>query len=106
MSFWADLLYSLLEKPYHSWKERNHMKIIIGLILILIGAAVGIYLGFWVMFIGGIVQIINACQNHPVLASGIAVGALRILFATIIGFASFFLFLATGAGFIHSGLKK
>jgi hypothetical protein len=81
------------------------MKIVLGLGLILIGVAVGVYLGFWIMFIGGIVQIINAVQIQPVHAWSIAVGMLRILGAAIVGFGSFFLFLATGFGFVKSGLK-
>ena len=78
------------------------MKIVLGLSLIVIGLAVGIYLGFWVMFIGGIVQIIDAVQIHPVHAGSIALGMLRIFGAAIIGFGSFFLFLATGVGLIKS----
>jgi len=57
------------------------MKGIVGLILIGVGVILGIYVGVWVLFIGGILQIAQSVQ--PVNAVGIAWGIIRILFSWI-----------------------
>jgi len=59
------------------------MKKILGMALILTGIALGVYFGLWVMFIGGIVQIINALS--PLEAMSIAFGVVKIIFASLIG---------------------
>lgn len=73
-----------------------------GLALIVLGLVVGLWLGVWVMFIGGIVQIVNTVQVHPVHARGIAVGLVRILGASIVGFFSFTLLFFSWLGLIFS----
>jgi hypothetical protein len=81
------------------------MKMALGLVLLVLSVAVGLWLGVCVMFIGGVVQIINAVQVHPVHAIDIAVGLVRILGASIVGFLSFFFLFLTGLGFIRSAIK-
>jgi hypothetical protein len=61
------------------------MKTLIGIILIFAGIALGLYVGVWLMFIGGVVQVIEAIKATPVEAMGIAVGALRVLAAGVVG---------------------
>ena len=46
------------------------MKKIIGILIAIAGIALGIYVGVWLMFIGGIVQIVNSI--NPVNGLGIA----------------------------------
>ena len=58
------------------------MKKIIGILIVIVGIALGIYVGAWLMFIGGITQIVNSI--NPVL--GIALGIARIVFCEIGGF--------------------
>ena len=60
------------------------MKKIIGIIIAILGIAGGIYVGFWLMFVGGISQIINSI--NPVDGFGIAIGIARIVFCEIGGF--------------------
>lgn len=60
------------------------MKEIIGIIIAILGIAGGIYVGFWLMFIGGISQIINSI--NPVDGLGIAIGIAKIVFCEIGGF--------------------
>ena len=60
------------------------MKIFIGIIIAILGIALGIYVGFWLMFVGGISQIINSI--NPVNGFGIAIGIARIVFCEIGGF--------------------
>ena len=82
------------------------MKVIIGLVLLVLSVIIGLWLGVWVMFIGGIVQIINAVQVHPVHAVDIAIGLFRIFGAGIVGFFSFMVLFAAGLGFLDSGVKS
>ena len=60
------------------------MKKIIGIIMAILGIAGGIYVGFWLMFVGGISQIINSI--NPVDGLGIAIGIAKIVFCEIGGF--------------------
>lgn len=60
------------------------MKKIIGIIIAILGIAGGIYVGFWLMFVGGISQIINSI--NPVDGLGIAIGIAKIVFCEIGGF--------------------
>lgn len=61
------------------------MRALLGIILILAGVALGIYLGLWLMFVGGIIAIVNAIQADPINGSTIAWGIVRIIFASFIG---------------------
>lgn len=60
------------------------MKKFIGIIIAILGIALGIYVEFWLMFVGGISQIINSI--NPVDGFGIAIGIARIVFCEIGGF--------------------
>ena len=57
---------------------------IIGILIAIVGIALGIYVGVWLMFIGGITQIVNSI--NPVNGLGIAFGIVRIIFGGIGGF--------------------
>jgi hypothetical protein len=57
------------------------MKKIIGILIAIVGIALGIYVGAWLMFIGGIMQIVNSI--NPVNVLGIELGIARIVFCEI-----------------------
>lgn len=57
------------------------MKKIIGILIEIAGIALGIYVGVWLMFVGGIVQIINSI--NPTNGLGIALGIVRIVFCEV-----------------------
>ena len=59
------------------------MKKIIGILIAIVGIALGIYVGAWLMFIGGITQIVNSI--NPVNGLGIALGIAKIIFCEIGG---------------------
>jgi len=61
------------------------MKEIIGVILILGGIVLGLYVGVWLMFIGGIVQVLEQVRAENLEAIKIAYGIARIMFAGLIG---------------------
>ncbi|OHA15815.1 MAG: hypothetical protein A3A10_00635 [Candidatus Tagabacteria bacterium RIFCSPLOWO2_01_FULL_42_9] len=86
-------------------KEKEKMKILLGIVLILAGIALGIYVGFWLLFVGGIMTIINAIEADPVSATSIAWGAIKIIFAGATGGLSFCALALPGIAFLKSGLK-
>lgn len=56
------------------WKK------VAGVLLILAGIAFGLYVGVWLMFVGGIVQIIDTLKAG-IEGKEIALGIVRIVFA-------------------------
>lgn len=61
------------------------MKLFFGLLLIIGGIALGLYVGFWVMFIGGIVGLVNIVKNGAYEAMPIALNIAKIIFAIGVG---------------------
>ncbi len=60
------------------------MRKIIGNLIMVIGVLGGLYLGIWVMFIGGITQFISSV-TPVIIPSGIAIGIFRIMGSGIVG---------------------
>ncbi len=62
-------------------------KRVLGIVLIVVGVGVGIYVGFWLMFVGGIIGLIQVVQNISagVDALEVALNIGKILFASFIG---------------------
>ena len=60
------------------------MNKIIGALIIVIGVFAGLYVGIWVLFIGGIIQVIEAIRATELLAMPIALGIARVLFASFV----------------------
>lgn len=63
-------------------------------LLILIGAiALGLYVGVWVMFIGGIIGLVEAfvaMMDGVVMAKLIGISIVKMIFASVVGFGSFY----------------
>lgn len=78
------------------------MKIIGGLLLVIAGVLFGVYVGLWVCFVGGIVQIIDAIKATPVEALDIALGIVRILVAGVAGGVSAFVAILPGLALINA----
>lgn len=72
------------------------MKKIIGKLLIIIGVVLGLYLGLWQMFIGGILCIARSIDNGSVTATLIAWNVIKIILAMPIGTSVFSIL--TGSG--------
>jgi hypothetical protein len=47
----------------------------------IVGLFGAFYTGLWLMFVGGIIQIVDACKVTPTDSAGIAWGIVRIIFA-------------------------
>ncbi len=61
------------------------MKNLFGVVFIAGGIILGFYLGIWVLFIGGIVDVIGQIQAPVLEAKGLAIGIAKVLFAGFIG---------------------
>lgn len=73
------------------------VKFILGVLLILTGIAVGVYVGVWVMFVGGIKEVVDGFNVEPNAdSSKIAWGVVRVVFASTVGV--FVGFIIGGAG--------
>ncbi len=80
------------------------LRSILGVLLIVGGMLLGLYVGLWVCFIGGIVQIVNAIKND-VNAMGIAIGIVKIVFAGFSGILTFVITSAIGASMLKRKRK-
>lgn len=78
------------------------MKAVLGIILILASIVGGLYVGLWLCFVGGIVQVIEAIKATPVEAMDIGIGLLRVASSAIAGWGSFFIGFFGGAALIGS----
>lgn len=57
------------------------MKKIISVLIIIISISLGLYVGVWLLFAGGIIQIVNSI--NPLNGGGIALGIVKIIFCEI-----------------------
>lgn len=70
---------------------------LIGILIIIASIAFGLYVGLWVFFIGGIVEVVEAFKATPVEAMGVALGLLKVVLASTVGSAVAFMGAAFGA---------
>ena len=65
------------------------MRAIIGILLFILAICAGLYVGVWLCFIGGIVQIIEEIRAEELSALSVAIGVARIFFAGLAGWITF-----------------
>lgn len=80
------------------------MKTVIGLSMIICGIALGIYVGIWICFIGGICQIIEQVKAETLVPMTVALGVLKIMGAGLVGLLSA-IFLVVPGGAMLAGDK-
>ena len=78
-------------------------QLILGILVILAGIALGLWLGIWVCFVGGIVDVVTSFQNFdintfPVLQ--FAWGLVKMVIATFVGWGSFLICTVFGGSLI------
>lgn len=61
------------------------MKTILGILMVITGIFIGLYLGIWWAFIGGIVVVVEAINADEMVAMDLAIGIARIIFAGLVG---------------------
>ena len=71
------------------------MRQLLGIGLIILGVILGLYLGVWVMLIGGVIQIAKSIQPE-VIATGIAWGVVRIILSSLVGWLSALICIVSG----------
>jgi len=76
------------------------MKTLIGIVLIIAGIALGLYLGVWVMFIGGIIDIIDQIKAPELSAMAVAWGVVKVVFASLIGWLAALILILPGWGMV------
>ncbi len=72
------------------------MKCVIGVAMMAIGAAMGLYVGIWWAFIGGIIEVVDAVRSEVLDSAKLGYGIARIVFAAPIGWAAAALLLVPG----------
>lgn len=60
----------------------------------------GVYVGIWLCFIGGIVDIVNGFNHDPMQAMQMAIGVAKFFFSGIAGWVTFIFGIALGKGLI------
>lgn len=60
----------------------------LGVVFIVVGVLLGLYVGGYVCFIGGIVQVVDAVRAEVLVSSELAWGIAKIVFAGLVGLLS------------------
>lgn len=76
------------------------MRAVIGVLLIVVGIAAGVYAGIWWAFIGGIVDVITEIRADELSAMGVAIGVAKVFFSGLIGWVSVAVFAGPGYAMI------
>ena len=82
------------------------MKVILGLLMILGGIVLGLYVGLWWAFIGGIIQLIQAIRAPELIISKLAWGITKIIFAQFFGYISAYVLVIPGIILINKSKKS
>lgn len=77
-----------------------------GILIVLAGVLLGIWLGIVVMLVGGIIQGVHGVTAHPVNGTDIGWGVVRVLFSGFVGWVSGLLVVAVGMSAYDEGVKQ
>lgn len=80
----------------------ENWKCILGSLLIITGIISGLYVGIYVMFVGGIIQVINAIRATSLIPMDFAVGLAKIIFCSLVGYITVFIPVTIGVIIIES----
>lgn len=78
---------------------------VLGLVLIATGVLLGLYVGGWLMFVGGIVALVEAFKVSPIEALDVALAIVRIMLAGAAGEIAAVVLLFPGAAMMATGAK-
>lgn len=65
------------------------MKNVIGISLCIIGIILGLYVGVYIMFIGGILGIATAIDLGTISGYIVAINVIKIIFSSLVGYLCF-----------------
>ena len=66
------------------------MKALAQLIVLLLGTIGALYVGIYLMFVGGIVDCVDAVSAYPIESAILAWGLMKFFFASLVGWAIFY----------------
>lgn len=78
------------------------MKMILGLALMAVGIALGLWAGIWWAFIGGIVDVIREIRAPELDAMNVSIGIAKVIFAVLIGWIAAAVALLPGYALVKS----
>jgi hypothetical protein len=72
----------------------------IGTLVVALGICLGLYVGFWVMFVGGVMDVVEQVRAEVMSKMVLALGIAKILFASFVGWVivAFSVFIGTELG--------
>ena len=76
---------------------------VIGVVLVIIGVALGLYCGLWWALIGGICDVIREIRAPVLQPMGVAAGVMKVMFAGFIGAISSVAFVVPGLAMARKG---
>ena len=72
------------------------MKKIISIGIVILGIVLGLYLGLWVLFVGGILGIAQAVDTGTITAMIVAWNLIKIVLASFVGYIIIFVSIILG----------
>lgn len=72
------------------------MKELIGFLIIVVGVVFGLYMGLWVFFIGGVIDIIQQIRAEDLNVMATAWGIVKCMSAGFVGWLSAIIFILPG----------
>lgn len=86
------------------------MKKVFGVILMILSVVLGLYVGVWLCFIGGIADVVNEIQNliadNPVDGVAVGWGVVKIIFSGFLGSVTFYALFFPGCTMTFGGFKR
>ena len=82
------------------------MKGIIGILLFALGILLGLYVGIWLCFIGGIVQVIEQIRAENLEPVKVAIGIARVFSSAFAGYVSALILIFPGYALFKKWLQK
>jgi hypothetical protein len=82
------------------------MKFLLGCLGVLASIAIGIYVGVWLMFVGGVIgfaKVILGLLAGKLLIGTLAISIIKVLFAGVAGAVSWFALFVPSMVLIHNG---
>ena len=85
------------------------MREVFGVILMILSVVLGLYVGVWLCFIGGIADVVNEIQNlitdNPVDGVAVGWGVVKIIFSGFLGSVTFYALFFPGCTMTLGGFK-
>ena len=78
---------------------------ILGIVIIITGICASIYLGLWILFVGGILDIVNAVRAPILIGSDIGFGVIKMIVAVFVGTICGWLSVLAGAVFLDKAKR-